>query len=133
MSELLVITGLSGAGRSQAANAVEDLGWHVIDNVPLDLLGESVRIAQVKLGQERIGLSLPAGTDPAALAEAITGLSHAADRVHILFLDASTDTLVRRYESTRRRHPFGVSATLSDAIEAERTALAPAVARALTW
>ncbi len=126
MSELLVITGLSGAGRSQAANAVEDLGWHVIDNVPLDLLVAAVDLAREKLGHERIGLSLPAGADPQALAAAIQLLRGAADHVRVLFLDAATETLVRRYESTRRRHPFGVSATLSDAIEAERSALAPA-------
>lgn len=123
MTRFLVITGLSGAGRSQAANAVEDLGWYVIDNLPLDLIPQAVELAREKLGRSQVAFALPPSTEPDALPGAIIDLKRTVDGVEVLFLDAATDVLVHRYESTRRRHPYGVSATLGEAIEAERVAL----------
>ncbi len=130
MSEFVVITGLSGAGRSQAANNLEDLGWFVIDNLPPSLMP---KVAELGLspGTAVENIALVVGTGPyhEEVLPALEALARSAGRVRTLYLEASTDVLVRRYESTRRRHPL-MSDTLAGAIEAERQLLAPVRAMA---
>lgn len=127
MSEFVVITGLSGAGRSQAANDLEDLGWFVIDNLPTGLIPKVAELVTAPgSATPRVALVVGAGTAPADLDEEITGLKASGSRVRQLFLEASTEALVRRYESTRRRHPLlHEGEGLGEAIEKERAALEP--------
>lgn len=123
MSEFLVITGNSGAGRSTAANVLEDLGWFVIDNLPPALVSKVGELADAPGSSiSNVALAVPAGANVTELLESIAALRTPGARVRILFLEASTARLVQRYESTRRPHPFG-DMGLAEAIEGERSAL----------
>jgi UPF0042 nucleotide-binding protein len=123
--EFVVITGLSGAGRSHAANALEDLGWFVIDNLPAALLDKVAELVQQPGSAiDRVGLVL--GTrDVEELHAGLAHLRDAAERVRVLFLEAPDDVLVRRFEDTRRRHPFEDEGGLVNAIARERAVLEP--------
>jgi UPF0042 nucleotide-binding protein len=130
MSDFVVITGLSGAGRSQAADHLEDLGWFVIDNVPAVLIPKVAElVADPGSTHDRAALVVRSGDYDEEIEPALEALRSTAQRVRVLFLDASTDVLVRRYEGTRRRHPI-VATTLEDSIETERAMLEPLKAEA---
>jgi UPF0042 nucleotide-binding protein len=117
---------LSGAGRSSAADVLEDLGWFVIDNLPVALIPKVTELARSPGATiDRVALVAGTGRHQAALVEAVAELRSAGDRVHVLFLDASDDTLIRRYESSRRRHPLGAPETVAHAVSRERELLAP--------
>lgn len=115
-----MITGLSGAGRSQAGNILEDQGWFVIDNLPPSLIPKVTDLADVP-GSEITKVALVVGAGPYhdEVLPALEELRSRAKRLRILFLEASTDVLVRRYESTRRRHPLEGHGLVSS-IEIER-------------
>jgi RNase adapter protein RapZ len=123
---LVFVTGLSGAGKSQAMKTLEDLGFYCVDNLPPKLVSQTLallRDAQVR--EVAIALDVRSG---GALGEAVPLLSElSSDSVHpqVLFLDARDDVLVRRYSETRRRHPFASVGSLREAIAVERTTLAP--------
>ena len=125
MTDILVITGLSGAGRSQAADDLEDLGWFVVDNLPVVLIDKVVELTG-EAGGEIGKLCLVVGNarHQAAILESIESLRSQGHTVRILFLEASTRELVRRYEATRRKHPMsdGVMG-LESVIETERQAI----------
>ena len=126
MTDFVVITGLSGAGRSSVADVLEDLGWFVIDNLPTSLMSKVLELAQAPGSTiELVAFVIGTGPQQAELQAPIAQLRHAGSRVRILFLDASTDALVRRYESTRRRHPRAGAERLVEAIERERELLEP--------
>lgn len=134
MVEFLIITGMSGAGRSTFADSVDDLGWFVIDNVPLPIFSKIAELTQ-GLGEpfERVAFVLGTGARegerPEALVDAMSMLREVGS-VRVVFLDASDDVLVRRYEETRRRHPQPTGGSLLDAIKAERAVLEPVRAAA---
>jgi UPF0042 nucleotide-binding protein len=129
--EFIVITGLSGAGRSQAADILEDLGWFVIDNLPPLLIPKVSELASSP-ASDITKVVLVVGTGPYhdEVLPALQQLERQGVRLRIVFLEASTDVLVRRYESTRRRHPLAGAMSLGKAIEAERHVLEPARAEA---
>ena len=134
-SRFVVVTGVSGAGKSQAMKSLEDVGFYCLDNLPPALLLDFVALAE-RSHIERVALSLatqvhgPFGEATAAL-EALEARGVAAE---ILYLDANDEALVRRYSETRRRHPHERSGPLSEAIGDERRALAPLRERAtLVW
>jgi len=121
VSEFLIITGLSGAGRSQAADCFEDLGWFVIDNMPPALLAKVTELVQAPGSTiERVALVVGTTAYLDELSPALDQLAKTASRVRVLFLEATTEVLVRRYENTRRRHPMADSDRVSDGIERER-------------
>lgn len=122
-----MITGLSGAGRSEAANDLEDLGWFVVDNLPITLLDKVVELgAGPASDHQRLALVIGPTADHVELLERINRLRHDQHRVSVLFLDASTAELVKRYGSTRRKHPLDDgSGSVVDAIERERALLDP--------
>jgi UPF0042 nucleotide-binding protein len=125
VSEFVVITGLSGAGRSQAADILEDLGFFVIDNLPPELIPKVAELAQAP-GTDIANVVLVVGTGPyhSDVLPALTALRRQGLRLRIAFLEAGTDVLVRRYESTRRRHPLaGADRSLAQSIEFERELL----------
>ena len=109
MAEIVVITGLSGAGRSGAADVLEDLGFYVVDNLPTALLPTIVELAaQPGGGIER--LALVSGRNHDGLLPELARMRASGHRVTVLFLDASTPVLVQRYDATRRKHPFSAVA-----------------------
>lgn len=131
MPEVVVISGMSGAGRSSVADNLEDLGWFVIDNLPTPLIPKVLELATVPGSQiDRIALVVGAGPFQDSAVPALDLVRQSGVNVRVLFLDASTDALVRRYESTRRRHPQAAGETLADAIEHERARLEPVKAEA---
>jgi len=131
LSEFIVITGLSGAGRSQAADDLEDLGWFVIDNLPPSLIPKVAELASAP-GTTIERVVLVVGTSPyhEEVEPALEALRSTGDRVRILFLDAATDVLVRRYESSRRPHPMGSGESVIESIQQEREILEPVKALA---
>ena len=124
VSDFAVIAGLSGAGRTQAGNALEDLGWFVIDNLPPSLVPKVGDLAQGPGSTTpKVALVVGATHDSAELMLAIAELRSTGATVRLVFLDATTDVLVRRYESSKRRHPQA-HASLTQSIEEERQLLA---------
>ena len=126
MAEILVVTGLSGAGRSQAGAALEDVGWYVMDNIPTALITKVADLVSGP-GPEAQRVALVVGRHAVQLGElqaAIEQLRASGERVKVLFLDASDEVLVRRFEGTRRRHPLGEEGVVG-AIADERRRLGP--------
>jgi UPF0042 nucleotide-binding protein len=126
MSEYLVVTGMSGAGRSTAAATLEDLGWFVIDNMPSALI---TKVSELVDGtgseMERVAFVVGrGGGDLDDVLPAVDVLLGARNRVRILYLDAPDDVLIRRFEGTRRRHPQAARGVV-DSIADERELLAP--------
>jgi len=122
---LAIVTGMSGAGRSHAARALEDLGFFVVDNLPADLIGDVVsRASSPGSVRERIAVvvDVRSGMQFAALDGALNRLAEVGVPTTVLFLDADDDALVARFEETRRPHPVP-RATLADSIAAERQTL----------
>ena len=123
MADILLIAGLSGAGRSQAADDLEDLGWFVVDNMPIALIEKVVELAAAG---EQSQLALVVGTavhqtDAVVIVQRLREVGH---RVRILFLDASTPELVRRYGATKRKHPLASRfSSVEEAIHEERSIL----------
>ena len=125
MTDILVVTGLSGGGRSQAADNLEDMGWFVVDNLPVVLIDKVVELSG-EAGGEISKLCLVVGNarQQAGILGAIESLRKQGHRVRIVFLEASTRELVRRYEATRRRHPLSDGTMgLEDVIERERSSI----------
>jgi UPF0042 nucleotide-binding protein len=123
--EVLIVTGMSGAGRSTAGNALEDIGYYVVDNLPPQMLRPLIELAASSQGESsRLAAIVDIRgrnlfTDLRAIVSDVKGVSH----VRVLFLDATDETLVRRFESVRRPHPLQGSGTISDGIAAERSRL----------
>ena len=125
MADILLITGMSGAGRSGAAAVLEDLGWYVIDNLPTSLVDTIVELVS-KPGSDIHRLALVAGRQHVELLPKVAALRANGHRVRMLFLDASTTALVKRYDATRRKHPLdGEAPGLVEAIDLERALLQP--------
>jgi UPF0042 nucleotide-binding protein len=130
--DITIVTGLSGAGRSEAANVLEDLGFFVIDNLPPLLIPKVAELARVP-GRSPIRYALGADVRSGALEDlhvALEQLREAGARTRILFLEAADDVLVRRYEASRRKHPLGSGERMSEAIAEERALLEPLKAEA---
>ena len=123
--DVTIITGMSGAGRSEAAHVLEDLGFFVIDNMPPSLISKIAELARDRERPVRYGLVIDvrSGDFLAELRDARAELRSMGARVRILFLDASDEVLVRRYEASRRRHPLSDSDRVSDGIAHERELL----------
>ena len=124
MAQFVVVTGLSGAGRSQAGATLEDLGWYVMDNIPTALITKVVDLVS-STGPEAQRVALVVGRDAGQLGDlqaAIGQLRASGEPVKVLFLDAADEVLVRRFEGTRRRHPLGQEGVL-EAIFDERQRL----------
>ena len=128
---LLVLTGLSGAGRSTGAKALDDLGFYVIDNLPPGLLRPAVNLEDLRARGVHLAVALNSrsGFRINELDEAISELEASGIRVTLVFLDATDDTLIQRYEEHRRPHPLGL-ATLPESIAAEREMMEPLRAKA---
>jgi UPF0042 nucleotide-binding protein len=123
--DVTIITGMSGAGRSAAADVVEDLGYFVIDNLPPALIPKVAELGRGADGRERIALvvDVRSGEFVGDLLGALSELREMGAHTRVLFLDAADDVLVRRYEATRRKHPLAAGEGVSDGITEERALL----------
>jgi RNase adapter protein RapZ len=124
--ELLVVTGMSGAGKTAATASLDDLGWFVVDNLPPSLLMQLVDTVTDRAGQRRIAVvaDVRGGVFFGELRGALDELKARDVHPHVLFLEASDEALVRRFESARRPHPLQGEGRVLEAIGRERELLA---------
>lgn len=127
---VLIVTGLSGAGKSLAMNALEDIGYFCMDNIPAALLGKLVALAMSREGDlQRLAvvLDIRGGKSAREIMDALDELKRSEVPHQILFLDASDEVLQRRYKETRRRHPISLTSGVSveQAVREEREILKP--------
>ena len=109
MRELLIVTGLSGAGKSLAMHALEDIGYYCIDNIPANLLVRLLEFAghsELPLERAAIVLDVRGVRSAQEFSEALGQLHDKGIAYRLLFLDAGDEVLERRYKETRRRHPL---------------------------
>ncbi|WP_420107428.1 RNase adapter RapZ [Kocuria massiliensis] len=132
-TEMLVITGISGAGLSTAAHTLEDAGWYVVDNIPPNLLGPLVDLvarAPQSMPKLAVIIDIRGKALFADFKEALGVLENAPVEFTILFLDASDESIIARYEAQRRPHPLQGNGRILDGIQAERNLLADLKKRA---
>ena len=128
-SDFVIVTGMSGAGRSTAANVLEDHGWYVVDNLPPQLIPAMAELATRARDAGTPNLRIAAVVDVRArpftreLRTGLTALRETGWSPHLIFLDATDEALVRRFESVRRPHPLQGEGRLLDGIQAERELL----------
>jgi len=126
--QLILVTGLSGSGKSVALRALEDSGYYCVDNIPAALLPDLVANLR-ESGQERVAVSIDARTAAAGrgladLPQYLAGMQRFGVDLRVIFLDAKNDTLIKRYSETRRRHPLDDgTATVAEYIAREREML----------
>src|SRR6266853_1936102 len=124
--QLVLISGLSGSGKSIALNALEDSGYYCVDNLPGQLLQQSAELLR-SAGHNRVAMSIDArmGDSLELVPEYLAKLKAQGVDLRILFLDAKNDTLIQRFSETRRRHPLATGTrTLEEALTRERELLA---------
>lgn len=122
--EVLILTGMSGAGRSTVAHALEDLGWYVVDNLPPTLLSDLIKQGvQSELKSLAVVVDVRGGKFFDELASSLLELKKSGANFRVAFLDASDQALVQRFESTRRPHPLQGKGRIVDGIAAEREKL----------
>jgi RNase adapter protein RapZ len=129
-ARILLVTGMSGAGKSTALKALEDMGWETVDNLPLVLLNRLlVTRSPAGVSDDRplaIGIdSRTRGFDAGAIVAAIKTMRNDGDEIATLFLDCGGAELERRYSETRRRHPLALDRPAEDGIARERELLHP--------
>lgn len=125
-TELLLVTGMSGAGKTAATATLDDLGWFVVDNLPPSLLMELVDTVTERADQRRLAVvvDVRGGVFFNELQGAVAELSARGIRPHVLFLEANDEALVRRFESARRPHPLQAAGRVVEGIDRERGLLA---------
>lgn len=122
--EVLILTGMSGAGRSTVAHALEDLGWYVVDNLPPTLLADLIKQGiESEIKSLAVVVDVRGGKFFDELASSLTELKKSGANFRVAFLDASDQALVQRFESTRRPHPLQGKGRIVDGIAAEREKL----------
>ena len=122
-TEILIITGMSGAGRSTVAHALEDLRWYVVDNMPPALLGNLIELVTGSVKKVAVVIDIRGRAFFDDLTKSLADLAEQGIARKILFVDAADDALVRRFESTRRPHPLQGSDRILDGIVKERDRL----------
>ncbi len=126
--QFIIVTGLSGAGRTSISHAFEDLDFFVVDNMPSELIpkfGELCIKSQKKINKVLLVLDIRGGFTPDELFGSLNELLKMNISYRMIFLDASDQVLVKRFSETRRKHPLANKLILKDAIEKERQLLAP--------
>jgi UPF0042 nucleotide-binding protein len=124
--ELLIVTGMSGAGRSTVGNSLEDLGWYVVDNLPPQMLGpiaDLFTITKTPVPRLAVIIDVRGGEFFGELEDNLSLLGGKAVNVRVLYLEANDSTLVKRFEQVRRPHPLQGDGTILDGIAEERKRL----------
>ena len=124
---LVIVTGLSGAGKSTAMKMLEDAQYFCVDNLPIQLVGKFVSLMSANQGEDiqnaAIGLDVRSGRYLEGLEEVLDQLKEMGHKFEILFLDADDRTLVKRYKETRRTHPLAMAGRVDEGIREERKRL----------
>lgn len=130
-AHFLIITGMSGAGKSQVVRTLEDLNFFCIDNLPATLIPKFAELCR-QSDEKNVALvvDIRGGRFFNQLLEVLNEMEASNQKYELLFLNASDETLVRRYKETRRRHPLGRTSSLLENIQTERTSLEPVRKRA---
>ena len=131
--EFIIVSGLSGAGKSRVASFLEDMGFYCVDNLPAPLIPRLAELCMASAKYERVALvtDIRGGQTFDGLFEALKSLEGIHCDYKILFVESSTETIVKRYKETRRSHPLAQNGrSLTQSVELERTTLAPVRARA---
>ena len=132
--EFVIISGLSGAGKSKTASILEDIGFYVVDNLPAALIPKLAELCMASPGKyDRVALvtDIRGGQTFDGLFEALEALQDLGCAYRILFVEAGEETIIKRYKETRRSHPLARSGrSLDEAVRLEKTALAPVRSRA---
>ena len=123
LNEILVITGMSGAGKSTVSHALEDLGWYVVDNLPPSMVASLFEMAVTAPATIAVVIDVRGGEFFDDLTKSLADLSEKNIAKRIMFIDASDDALVRRFEATRRPHPLQGQDRILDGIQREREKL----------
>lgn len=123
--DVVLVSGMSGAGRSTATRALEDLGWFVVDNLPPTMFVDMVRYVSNKAGLNRVAIvaDVRGGSMFEELRGAIDHIEESKHDLRVLFLEASDEALIRRYESARRPHPLQRDGGILQAVQREREML----------
>jgi len=123
--DVILVTGMSGAGRSTATRALEDIGWFVVDNLPPTLMTNVVDYVAQRTGSRKVAVvaDVRGGQLFEELRESLTAIKTAGHDLRVLFLEAGDEALVRRYESSRRPHPLQRDDSLLGAVQRERRLL----------
>lgn len=132
-NELLIVTGMSGAGRTTAAHALEDMGWYVVEGLPPELISTMMDLVARNPGSvEKLAVVLDARNRGLynSMQEGLAQISAAGISYRVLYLEASDELLVRRFEQGRRPHPLQGEGRILDGIRSERELLAPVQERA---
>lgn len=129
MERIIILSGLSGSGKSTAAKALEDLGFFCVDNLPPELLFSFIDLCEKSLTQIKkavvvIDIRIPVKDTLYDFEKVLERIRKAAKRVDLVFLECSDETIVKRYKETRRIHPLGAEKTLPEGISEERRILA---------
>lgn len=123
----VIVTGMSGAGKSTTMKILEDLGYFCVDNLPLALFNKFVDLAfgstKDKISQIAIGIDIRSGHSLMELDNIIDGIKASGKKCEILFLEASDETLIKRFKETRRSHPLTTMGRVDEGIAKEREAL----------
>jgi UPF0042 nucleotide-binding protein len=129
--DFVVVTGLSGSGKSQAVKVLEDLGYYTLDNLPPALMASALDVSR-KGGKQKVAFVIDArsGSLFAEAKKDLEALDKAGTPAHVLFFDASDDVLLRRYSETRHRHPVDAPGGVQPSIDEERRLLVDVRARA---
>jgi UPF0042 nucleotide-binding protein len=124
--EVILLVGMSGAGRSASSNVFEDMGYYVIENLPADLVESVVQSNDVTESNKQLVLTIDAKESSAQkdLRESLDKLSQSGVLTRIIFIDADNETLIERYEENRRPHPIGLE-SISQSVKTERDLLKP--------
>lgn len=123
----VIVTGMSGAGKSTALNTLEDIGYFCVDNLPIQLI---IRFAEIAYGEDNdindvaIGVDIRSGVYLQQLSECLMQLKKLEYDYEILFLDSNDDVLIKRYKETRRNHPLARNGRVEDGIKQERAQIA---------
>lgn len=123
----VIVTGMSGAGKSTTLNTLEDMGYFCVDNLPIQLI---MRFAEIAYGNDNdidnvaIGVDIRSGVYLEQLSECLKQLKSSQYDYEILFLDSNDDVLIKRYKETRRNHPLARNGRIEDGIKAERSRIA---------
>ena len=125
--EIIIVSGLSGAGKTQAVHCLEDLGYYCVDNIPPKLISEFIGLAgNSRAGMTKLGfvVDIRGGEFFDGLMACLEDLKKSENSVKLMFLEASDATLIRRYKETRRTHPLDTGGNITEAIRLEREKLA---------
>lgn len=128
MIRFVIVTGMSGAGRGSALRILEDMGYFCIDNLPVLLIPKLTKVFMAErktIDRVALGIDIRNQEGLSALDDILEAMKEAGYHYEILFLDADSNVLIKRYKETRRNHPLALQGRVDKAIEAERKELAP--------